>query len=431
MPNNANRTDDIVVDLAYVDLVRNKIHEMGTKLHRANVPLGSSVPRERDRDERLGLSIIEVSYQADAVVNDATVGRLLRELRKDFEQRLGWAPTMGRNRVLAHVGGFAHSQDAAKPTSFIQGGVVEPTSFIQGGSVSPASFIQGGGGGFPKQINQLPAGLDNPKLGQGVRVGVIDTPLFLNEALLGSCLADRSSILPRSDEPYAYLSGHATFVAGLIEAKAPAAAIELHHVLRPSDAGASAWDVARTMAELIDSGIDVLNLSLGCFTSDNEPPLLLKRAIELLTPHIVVVAAAGNYRAVKNRNGTPIKARPFWPAALDEVVAIGADKTRGKVAPFSADYPWVAAYAPGVDVMSTYLDGKVAFPPRPKKAPKGWPADTEAFTGAAKWSGTSFSAATVSGAIAARTIPGRRTSREALDQLLSGSRRPDPDVRPA
>jgi hypothetical protein len=40
------------------------------------------------------------------------------------------------------------------------------------------------------------------------------------------------------------------------------------------------------------------------------------------------------------------------------------------------------------------------------------------FTGYAAWSGTSFAAATVSGAIAARTVPGRVTAREALDQLL-------------
>jgi membrane-anchored mycosin MYCP len=39
----------------------------------------------------------------------------------------------------------------------------------------------------------------------------------------------------------------------------------------------------------------------------------------------------------------------------------------------------------------------------------------------ARWSGTSFAAATVSGAIASRTEPGRRTAHEALDELRSGA----------
>jgi hypothetical protein len=36
----------------------------------------------------------------------------------------------------------------------------------------------------------------------------------------------------------------------------------------------------------------------------------------------------------------------------------------------------------------------------------------------AKWSGTSFAAAAVSGAIAAATRPGRVSAREAVDQLI-------------
>jgi cobalamin biosynthesis protein CobT len=47
------------------------------------------------------------------------------------------------------------------------------------------------------------------------------------------------------------------------------------------------------------------------------------------------------------------------------------------------------------------------------------------FTGHAMWQGTSFAAAIVTGAIAARTVPGKVSAAEALQSLLD-----DPDPEP-
>ena len=44
-----------------------------------------------------------------------------------------------------------------------------------------------------------------------------------------------------------------------------------------------------------DSGVQVLNLSLGCSTADGQAPMVLERAIAQLTPTMAVVAAAGNH----------------------------------------------------------------------------------------------------------------------------------------
>jgi hypothetical protein len=224
---------------------------------------------------------------------------------------------------------------------------------------------------------------------------------------------------------YFYLAGHSTFVAGLIAAKAPEAAIQVHGVLDPSNAGARVWDVAVAMTSLVGTGVDVLNLSMGCFTVDDAPPLVLVRAVDALTPDILIVAAAGNYRGLRMKDGKPIPARPFWPGALDNVVAVGGLRKNGKLATFSPDYPWVDLYAPATDVTSTFLQGKVSFPGPPKKRTSGWPPQSAKFNVAATWSGTSFAAGTVSGAIAARTIPGQRTADRALKEVLSGA---DPDV---
>jgi hypothetical protein len=63
-------------------------------------------------------------------------------------------------------------------------------------------------------------------------------------------------------------------------------------------------------------------------------------------------------------------------------------------------------------VMSTYLSGAVPL------REKGRAKDEEKFDGWAEWDGSSFAAALVSGAIAARTKPGRVPARQAWQDLL-------------
>jgi hypothetical protein len=66
-------------------------------------------------------------------------------------------------------------------------------------------------------------------------------------------------------------------------------------------------------------------------------------------------------------------------------------------------------------VLSTFLTGKFPTGAEPQN-----PADDGllTFEGYAVWNGTSFAAATTSGAIAARIVPGEVTARGALSQLL-------------
>lgn len=85
------------------------------------------------------------------------------------------------------------------------------------------------------------------------------------------------------------------------------------------------------------------------------------------------------------------------------VIAVGAvHDTIGQVAPFSGYGPWVTACAGGVDVVGPYFED--GYP----KGYHGW----------AIWSGTSFSAATVTGRIAAR-MAADKSARAAWDELLT------------
>jgi len=378
------KVDEIVVALPHQDLVLREL---------AAAPGQTAAARVTASDSRLGLSVISVTH-ADGPdsADGAALNRLLAVVRANCAARYdGWAPTMGKNRLLDRIDGAGH----------IDGG----------GGVGGAGHIDGGGGGLPVPAEAgdvAPgAGLDR---GRDVRVAVLDTKIFPHPDLAGRFNTDGPEALLRDAAGVPYHAGHATFVAGLIKQRASRAVMNIHNAL-DNEAEATAWDVARKMVEFADDGVGVLNLSMGCFTDDGQPPLLFARAVELLTPDIVIVAAAGNHGAGDSIYQVTPKT-PFWPAALDDVVAVGAHDGDGRRAAFSPATPWVTLSAPGVDVVSTFLSGKVTVPSGAGST------ELRSYDGYASWSGTSFSAAIVSGEIAAGTIPGERAPREALNDLL-------------
>jgi membrane-anchored mycosin MYCP len=183
----------------------------------------------------------------------------------------------------------------------------------------------------------------------------------------------------------------------------------------------------------------VLNLSLGTITRDGKPPLVLDRAIAQLTPSVVVVAAAGNHGlgltdADRRDEDLPEPDAVMWPAALDGVVAVGAldgDRAPASFNPRNGKHPeevapWIDLLAPGVNVRGAYFGGS-GRPERVRLLHRPGRADvtSDEFRGGAEWSGTSFSAATVTGAIASRIQQGE-SSQEALDGIRKGQ---DPLIR--
>jgi subtilisin family serine protease len=236
--------------------------------------------------------------------------------------------------------------------------------------------------------------------------------------------------------------GHSTFISGIVLSLAPAADLDVRTALAPGKTAADGWTMplwtlAERLADYRDSGVQVLNLSLGCSTADGESPMVLERAIAQLTPNMAVVAAAGNHGTDKLRDaeredqGMPRRAAPLFPAALDGVLAVGAVDAAGRNAPFnpidgqdpSKPAPWIDVFAPGVEITSTYLDetcDQRVMVPR-DGAPGTF--DTVSFEGYAKWSGTSFAAAHVTGLVAARIAAGM-TPQEAVQAVRQDLPRP-------
>ena len=95
--------------------------------------------------------------------------------------------------------------------------------------------------------------------------------------------------------------------------------------------------------------------------------------------------------------------RPFWPAAFDSVLAVGAvDDEGGKWAPasYSNFGPWVDAVARGSNLQSTFGRGKTKVAQGATISPSD---PSIAFDGWAEWDGTSF-ATPIAAAMIARTM---------------------------
>ncbi len=249
--------------------------------------------------------------------------------------------------------------------------------------------------------------------GGGPRVVVLDTGLAaapFDQPLLASCVSCDPQVAddvpdaapaPAGDLDLDPAAGHGTFIAGLILQVAPQADIRVHRVLTGLGDGDEVA-IARAIFDLVGK-VDVLNLSFSGYTLEH--PALLAAAVRAVQrAGGVVVASAGN-------DGT---CRPTFPAALPEVVGVGAVGPSGP-APFTNFGPWVRACAPGVDLVSTFFRGfdgtSVAV---------GGAEDPDRFDGYARWSGTSFAAPLVAGALAREMATGI-TGAAAVARLIDGA----------
>lgn len=187
----------------------------------------------------------------------------------------------------------------------------------------------------------------------------------------------------QSDKLLDPVAGHGTFIAGLIDRIAPGCDIIVRDVVEP-EGDVTEADLIDALKKVGESPPDLLNLSLSGYAFEQMQGLAA--AIDdIQSAGTVVVASAGN-------DGVCI---PTYPASLPGVVSVGAVGPDGP-APFSNYGPWVRACAPGVDVVSTFFsnfDGA-------ETATATGASDPDKFDGWASWSGTSFAAPIVVGAVA-------------------------------
>lgn len=210
-------------------------------------------------------------------------------------------------------------------------------------------------------------GLDSVHLiteGAGVRIAVIDNgidyshPLFAD--LVGLPAYDFVDNDEDPSEGVGPLSGHGTFVTGLVRLAAPEAEVLVVRAF-DGDGLSTTFQVTQALMWAVSQGAAVVNMSFGT-SSDND--VLAQACAWAVQAGAVLVASAGNDGQVQQ----------LYPASYSEVTTVTAIDTVDLIASFSNGNEDADVCAPGVNVCS-------AFP-----APHYW----------GTWSGTSFSTPLVS-----------------------------------
>lgn len=387
----AYRQRDIVVASQHAALVTGLLGEAGVTVDevKASELLGLTLLQLEDVEAAAAAMVALVGEGEGRPEPNQPLDQVLWALRTlSGRQYARWSPTIGKNRLVGQVHGVGK--------------------------------VNHSGGGDPEPTTEAawPQRATGP--GRGARVGVLDTGLYPQSWLAGGWAGRFSDLVGTADSAL-FADGHATFVSGLVLRQAPGATVEVRRVLQSTgeadtNGSADSWSVAEAIVDFGRSGLDILNLSFVCYTEDGQAPLVLSTAIDRLPPSLLVVAAAGNHGAVADPGSdrpriTGQGTKAGWPAALDDVVAVGAlQADQATSAAFSPDAPWVDVLAPGVGLTSTYLPrARSSAGSKPVEFPDGW----------ATWSGTSFAAAVVSGVVAASTEPGRVSARAAAADLLA------------
>ena len=227
-------------------------------------------------------------------------------------------------------------------------------------------------------------------VGQGVRVGVVDSGINPHPALNGRLLEGVNCIDGGKAGDTSDRYGHGTLVAGLIAGKdengclgaAPGAELVPLKITDGKSLTTSA--VCRAIYSGVDDcGCDILNLSLGIRTESRA----LKEAIEYAEQKgVIIVSAVGN-------NGN---ASVYFPACYETVIGVGAVDETGEIYYHSNQNDSVFLTAPGANVKTT---GRVG--------------------GYTTASGTSFAVPYVTAAVAVLRGVGPDLTPEAIRKLLS------------
>jgi subtilisin family serine protease len=208
----------------------------------------------------------------------------------------------------------------------------------------------------PWHLSLYGADLWKISTGAGVTVAVLDSgvdPAKIGDGLEGRVLPGIDYIDPTLDgrsDP----DGHGSAVASILAASlAPAGSVGVApevtilpvRVLDDEGEGIST-DIASGIRWAVDNGADIINLSLG----GGYDPAVEEAVDFAVASDVIVVASSGN----------DASSEPYWPAALDNVVAVSAVDRDLSLASFANTGPHIDLTAPGVDIVHSW-GGKTRY----------------------------------------------------------------------
>ncbi|MBM7661605.1 hypothetical protein JOC85_002408 [Bacillus mesophilus] len=187
--------------------------------------------------------------------------------------------------------------------------------------------------------------------GQGIDVAVLDTGVSTHSDLN---IKGGVSFLENSTS-YHDDNGHGTHVTGIINAQnntigtrgvAPNANVYSLKILDSQGYGTT-FDLAAAIEWSIQNKMDIINLSFGYL---NEDPVIKELLDTAYNNGILVVAAAGN-------NVEEV----MYPARHASVISVGAVDEMNLKADFSPTSNEIELVAPGVGIISTYLNNEYSI----------------------------------------------------------------------
>ena len=189
--------------------------------------------------------------------------------------------------------------------------------------------------------------------GSGVTVAVVDTGVKGSHPDLGGRVLAGYDVVTGGRKGNVDGNGHGTHVAGIIAATAGngtgvagfAPKVRILPVRVVDSRGASNTGyLAEGIVWAANNGAKIINISMGGSGVDPNLDTAIQYAA---SKNVVVVAAAGNERLDGNK--------VHYPAAYDNVLAVGASDSRNKIASYSNTGSYVDVVAPGSGIWSTYL----------------------------------------------------------------------------
>lgn len=324
----------------------------------------------------------------------------VQEVIKNFRLSVSDEPVMGGELVRLTLPPGANFRDVV---AAIGKTVPIPPHYLhalEDGELPPpgsGGWIKGQGGPEPtaSRPDWQPPG--NPP----IQVAVIDTGLGTprtDKWLQGLTNPELDDLYPNPTYPDPKLprlglgAGHGNFVAGIVQQVEPSTDIRMYKGLDVDGLGEDT-EVGKKIEQAAREGAKIINLSLGTRTVDDKPPpgieAGIRRAIGI-NKNILIVCAAGNF-------GDTTK---VWPAAFSldfpkNVVSVAGLDAQGRKPKheWSSHGDFVQFSTKGEGIASTYVKGiedPIIDNPPDKFFDNAW----------AVWTGTSFAAPQIVGAVA-------------------------------